>query len=168
MTERDPISKLKEEENKLIKKGKAYDELIVPINAIVKNVNGKTWDNYSSADNNHYGYHIGQKLDSRVKRLGQSSKLEIILEKNPNKIESLEFNGYAPIKKGDNITAYIFKGAIKITSTFTNEKKVLIERDFQEKEIANKIEILYKDGSKDIWETTPYYPPNKKDILDYL
>jgi len=88
---------------------------------------------------------------------GYISKLEFeILNSDPTSpVKKLIFNGNSPLRSGQEIRAYIFKGNIEksplplgLSLTDRIKKPKIFERDLKEEEKALYIKILGSDGKK--------------------
>jgi len=157
-----------EEYNKeLLGKSKPYEELIIPVSGIVKEVKGY---NYATSHTPISEMIIGGKFP--VYKTGYQNKLEIIIESD-SQVEKLSFNGACPIEKGDSIRAYIFAGEKKeLKKSFSlyhpdsypnKEKEVLIPREPSEEETAIYIEKI-KNGKVVRTEYSVNYIPSLNNL----
>lgn len=153
MMKKSRMDSIEQKDNKLLKKSRSYNELITKVSGIVKNVYGKTIQNSYTTDNGV----CGPGYSSNTEKTGQSSLLEITLEKtiDNHTVETLIFDGYAPIKTRQKINFYIFQGEEKNLSFLSEKEKVLIPRELNKKENA-----LYLEIGNDIWDSIHY---NSKD-----
>lgn len=143
--ERDKIQK------ELLAGEKKPEELIVPVNGLVKKVTGR---NYSTSIHQSNGVY-GPGSYSTTTNTGYQKRLTIEIE-SQTPLRIIKFYGDCPLQKGDEITAYIIKGKFEklpIPIFYDSicggvERKprtqVLVEGDLEEEMNAVRIDIPAK------------------------
>jgi hypothetical protein len=152
LTEEEIYKGLKKEvdnDKYLLENCKEQKDLMIPLTTKVKSVRRQLETSFIQVG----GGFVGGPVNYRKT---QSTRLEIIIE-NPE-VEKIIYFAEAPIRSGDNITAYIDKGKENSFSVHSFEESHLLknefytERKWEKEEITKKIKINYKNGNKDICE----------------
>ena len=135
--------KILEKDKELIENSKNYEDLKKSILGKVTKVIGNV--------KTHTKYHHSELGEGYTEILGQSSKLEISVS-GMDPIQTVLFNSHAPIRKGDTLKVYLFKGREVTLSKHSKRKRFYVERNFKKEEPTKKIEIHYENGDFDTWE----------------